>query len=81
LSVALLALMQWGDRHLSETPPRIARRRSDGSPVSVRIVADDGSVVRSDDVEIMPGPGAQPRRASGRSSHAGSRRRPQAVTE
>jgi DNA-binding HxlR family transcriptional regulator len=29
LVVALLALMQWGDRHLSEKPPAIARRRSD----------------------------------------------------
>src|SRR6266700_5560081 len=29
LGVPLLALMQWGDRHLSEKPPRIARHRSD----------------------------------------------------
>src|SRR5262245_44419516 len=43
LGVALLALMQWGDRHLSDKPPRIARRRSDRSPVSVRVVAKDGS--------------------------------------
>src|SRR5690348_10545527 len=42
LGVVLLALMQWGDRHLSEQPPRIARRRSDGSPVSVQVVAADG---------------------------------------
>jgi hypothetical protein len=41
LGVALLALMQWGDRHLSNKPPRIARRRSDNSPVSVRLVAKD----------------------------------------
>src|SRR4029453_5613149 len=39
LGLALLALMQWGDRHLSEKPPRIARRRSDRSPLSVRLVA------------------------------------------
>lgn len=58
LHVALLALMQWGDRHLSDEPPRIARRRSDGSPVSVHVVADDGSVVAPDDLEIVPGPGA-----------------------
>jgi DNA-binding HxlR family transcriptional regulator len=57
LGVALLALMQWGDRHLSEKPPRIARRRSDGSPVSVRVVAKDGSVVAPGDLELVPGPG------------------------
>ena len=31
LGLVLLALMQWGDRHISEKPPRIARRRSDRS--------------------------------------------------
>src|SRR5919108_4148544 len=35
LGVALLALMEWGDRHLSGKPPRIARRRSDRAAVSV----------------------------------------------
>jgi hypothetical protein len=29
LRVVLLALMQWGDRHLSDKPPKIARGRSD----------------------------------------------------
>jgi DNA-binding HxlR family transcriptional regulator len=59
LGVALVALMQWGDRHLSDKPPKIARRRSDGSPVSVRIVAKDGSVVAPGDLELVPGPGAR----------------------
>jgi DNA-binding HxlR family transcriptional regulator len=58
LGVALLALMQWGDRHLAGKPPRIARRRSDRSPVSVRIVAKDGSIVPPGDLELVPGPGA-----------------------
>jgi DNA-binding HxlR family transcriptional regulator len=58
LGVPLLALMQWGDRHLSEKPPRIARRRSDEAPVSVRLIARDGSIVPSDDLELVPGPGA-----------------------
>jgi DNA-binding HxlR family transcriptional regulator len=58
LGVALLALMQWGDRHLADKPPRIARRRSDRSPVSVRIVAKDGSIVPPGDLELVPGPGA-----------------------
>jgi len=61
LGVALIALMQWGDRHLSEKPPRVARRRGDRSPVSVRFVAKDGSLVAPDDLELVPGPGAPTR--------------------
>jgi DNA-binding HxlR family transcriptional regulator len=60
LGIALLALMQWGDRHLSDKPPRIAVRRSDRSPVSVRAIAGDGSTVTSDDLELVPGPGLLP---------------------
>jgi DNA-binding HxlR family transcriptional regulator len=58
LGPVLIALMQWGDRHLSDKPPRIARRRSDRSPVSVRLVGKDGSLVGADDLELVPGPGA-----------------------
>jgi hypothetical protein len=77
LGVALLALMQWGDRYLSMKPPRIARRRSDRSPVSVRLVAKDGSPVAPDDLELLPGPGAQPNPApSNTRSARGRRRRP-----
>jgi len=75
LGVPLLALMQWGDRHLSDKPPRIARRRSDKSPVSVRLVAKDGSAIAPGDLELLPGPGAQPPRPSTRSS----RRSPKAT--
>jgi DNA-binding HxlR family transcriptional regulator len=75
LGVPLLALMQWGDRHLSDKPPRIARRRSDNSPVSVRLVAKDGSAIAPGDLELLPGPGAQPARPSTRSS----RRSPKAT--
>jgi DNA-binding HxlR family transcriptional regulator len=60
LGLVLLALMQWGDRHVSEKPPRIARRRSDRSRVSVALVAGDGSTVAPGDVELVPGPGARP---------------------
>jgi DNA-binding HxlR family transcriptional regulator len=63
LRLVLLALMQWGDRHVSEQPPRIARRRSDRSRVSVGLVAADGSPVSPGDLELVPGPGA-PRAAS-----------------
>ena len=65
LGLALLALMQWGDRHISDKPPRLARRRSDLAAVSVRLVAEDGSTVPPDDLELVPGPGAP---SAGRSS-------------
>jgi DNA-binding HxlR family transcriptional regulator len=58
LGVALLALMQWGDRHLSDKPRVIARRRNDRARVSVRMVAADGTVVASDELELVPGPGS-----------------------
>src|SRR5262245_22042090 len=52
LGLCLLALMQWGDRYVSDKPPRIARRRSDRAPISVRLVAGDRSIVSSGDVEL-----------------------------
>jgi DNA-binding HxlR family transcriptional regulator len=58
LGVALLALMHWGDRYLSEKPPQIARRRSDKTPVKVSVVATDGSIVEPNDLELVAGPGA-----------------------
>jgi DNA-binding HxlR family transcriptional regulator len=60
LGVPLLALMQWGDRYVSDKPPRIARRRGDRSPISVRLVAGDGSIVSPGELELVPGPGAPP---------------------
>jgi DNA-binding HxlR family transcriptional regulator len=57
LAVPVLALMQWGDRHLSEKPPRVARRRGDRSKVRVAFVAPDGEVVGPADVMVVPGPG------------------------
>jgi DNA-binding HxlR family transcriptional regulator len=59
LGLVLLALMQWGDRHISAKPPRIARRRSDRQRVSVALVAADGSPVVPGDLEFVPGPGAR----------------------
>jgi DNA-binding HxlR family transcriptional regulator len=59
LGLVLLSLMQWGDRHISKKPPRIARRRSDRSTVSVALVAADGSPVKPGDLELIPGPGAR----------------------
>lgn len=57
LSVPLLALMQWGDRHLGHKPPRVARRRSDRSRIKAALVARDGSVVSPADVQLVAGPG------------------------
>ena len=61
LGPVLLALMQWGDRHISDKPPRIARRRSDRSRISVALLAADGTPVKPGDLELVPGPGAYPR--------------------
>lgn len=72
LGVPLLALMQWGDRYASDKPPRIARRRSDQSPITVRLLAADGSLVESGDVELVPGPGLPD--ADSSKKRAGSRR-------
>lgn len=58
LGLVLMALMQWGDHYIYEKPPRVARRRSDRSPVSVAMVSRDGAIVAGDEVELLPGPGA-----------------------
>lgn len=57
LAIPLLALMQWGDRHLSDKPPRIARRRSDRSRVKAVLVARDDNGVDPAEVEIVPASG------------------------
>lgn len=59
LRLALTGLRQWGDRYLSEQPPRLLRRRSDGKPVVVAFVPEDaGNVLDADELESVPGPGA-----------------------
>jgi DNA-binding HxlR family transcriptional regulator len=55
LAIPLLALMQWGDRHLSDKPPRIARRRSDRRRVKAVLVAREDNGVDPAEVEIVPG--------------------------
>jgi DNA-binding HxlR family transcriptional regulator len=60
LRVALVALMQWGDRYLVDSPPRLARRGGDGSPVTAALVAADGALLAPGEVETVPGPGAAP---------------------
>src|SRR5918994_36707 len=50
-------------RHLSDNPPRIARRRSDRSRVKAVLVARDDNGVDPAEVEIVPGSGPlRPRR-------------------
>jgi DNA-binding HxlR family transcriptional regulator len=64
LGVALLALLQWGDRHLAgpEGPPRVGRHRDCGGALRVRMVCEHcGDTV--DDPEIVPGPGLRASRS------------------
>src|ERR671926_226496 len=58
LQIALAGLRQWGDRYLSEKPPHIARRKSDKKPVLAAFVPAGADVLRPDEVESVPGPGA-----------------------
>jgi HxlR-like helix-turn-helix len=54
LDVALTALRQWGDEHLSEQPPRIPRPKADRKPVVAALVPKGSAVLR-------PGARAGPR--------------------
>jgi DNA-binding HxlR family transcriptional regulator len=57
LNVALTALRQWGDAHLSEKPPQLLRRKADRKPVVAALVPRSADVLRPDEVELVPGPG------------------------
>jgi len=62
LQIALAGLRQWGDAYLSGAPPRIARRKSDRRPVVAAFVPKGAAaVLRSDEIESVPGPGMRPR--------------------
>src|SRR6266568_3550995 len=58
LSIALTALRQWGDEYLSEKPPRLQLRKVDKTPVVAAIVPKGTKSLRTDEIEIVPGPGA-----------------------
>jgi DNA-binding HxlR family transcriptional regulator len=62
LNIALSALRQWGDKHLTEQPPRLLRRKSDRKPVVAALVPKGADVLRPEEVETVPGPGATSRR-------------------
>jgi DNA-binding HxlR family transcriptional regulator len=60
LQIALGALRQWGDKHLSEKPPRILRRKSDKKPVVAALVPKGAAdILRPEEIESVPGPGAK----------------------
>jgi DNA-binding HxlR family transcriptional regulator len=58
LNVALTALRQWGDRYLSDAPPRLLRTRADRKPVVAALVPKGTAVLGWSDVETVAGPGA-----------------------
>jgi DNA-binding HxlR family transcriptional regulator len=57
LNIALTALRQWGDKHLSEKPPRLLRRKADKKAVIAALVPKGADVLRPEEVETVPGPG------------------------
>jgi DNA-binding HxlR family transcriptional regulator len=59
LRLSLSALRQWGDKHLSEKPPSVLRRKLDRKPVIVAYVPKGAPVLSLDEVESVPGPGAE----------------------
>ena len=60
LNIALTALRQWGDKYLSEKPPRLLRRKADRKPVVAALVPKGTEVLRPHEVETVPGPGLTP---------------------
>lgn len=57
LGIALTALRQWGDKYLSEKPPRLLRRKADKRPVVAALVPKGADVLRLEEVETVAGPG------------------------
>jgi DNA-binding HxlR family transcriptional regulator len=57
LDVALAGLRQWGDKHLSEKPPRVLRRKTDKTRVVAALVPKGAPVLRPGEIETVPGPG------------------------
>ena len=57
LNIALTGLRQWGDKHLSEKPPRLLRRKADKKPVVAALVPKGADLLRPEEVETVPGPG------------------------
>ena len=62
LQIALTGLGQWGDKYLSDKPPRLQLRKVDKKPVVAAIVPKGTKSLRTDEIETLPGPGATTRR-------------------
>jgi DNA-binding HxlR family transcriptional regulator len=58
LLLALAAFRQWGDKYLSQKPPALLRRKSDGTQVVAALVAKGSGALRADQLKLVPGPGA-----------------------
>jgi DNA-binding HxlR family transcriptional regulator len=58
LQIAMAGLRQWGDKYLSDQPPRITRRKSDKHLVVAAFVPDGTEVLSPEELESVPGPGA-----------------------
>jgi len=54
LYVALTALRQWGDKHLSDKPSQLLRRKADKKRVIAALVPRGTRVVSPDEVELVP---------------------------
>jgi DNA-binding HxlR family transcriptional regulator len=62
LGVAVLALMEWGDRHYpaSGGPPRLSQHRDCGGTVDVSLMCSEhGNGLAVKDLALVPGPGAR----------------------
>jgi DNA-binding HxlR family transcriptional regulator len=57
LTIALTGLRQWGDKYLSEKPPRVLLRKADRKPVIAALVPKGAAILSSEEVELVPGPG------------------------
>jgi len=57
LLLPLTALMQWGDKYLSEKPATLLRRKSDKKPIIAALVPKATSSVPIEETEIVAGPG------------------------
>jgi DNA-binding HxlR family transcriptional regulator len=63
LMYPLLALRQWGDRHMAdpEGPPVLTRHVGCGRDLHVTLACSKGHIVTEpDEIELVPGPGALP---------------------
>jgi hypothetical protein len=71
LAPVLLALMQWGDRHLTgqDGPPLRLRHSGCGAPLTVQIRCEQGHEVPLDDITVQ----VPPRRDTRKPSSTGSR--------